>query len=45
MKNQSRRGFTLMEMMMTALIAGILAAVALPGYVRTKERSYWQEAE
>lgn len=30
---------------MTALIVGILAAIALPGYVRTKERSYWQEAE
>lgn len=39
------RGFTLIEMMMTVVIVGILAAIAIPGYLRTKERNYWQEAE
>lgn len=39
------KGFTLMEIMITVVIIGILAAMALPGFGKTRERSYWQQAE
>lgn len=40
-----RHGFSLLELLMTVVIVGILAATALPGYIKTRERSYWQQAE
>lgn len=41
----SLRGFTLMEMLMTVVIVGILAAVGLPNFGKARERSYWRAAE
>jgi len=41
----SRRGFTLIELMMVVIVVGILASMALPQYTKTKERTYWREAQ
>ena len=38
-------GFTLHEMMMTVIIVGILAALALPSYRKTIELGYKREAQ
>mgnify|MGYP005729027697 CR=1 FL=1 len=37
--NKSRNGFTLIELIMVMIILGIMAAVAIPRYLETIEKS------
>lgn len=39
-----RQAFTLIELIAIVVILSVVAAVGLPSYSRTMERSYWQEA-
>jgi prepilin-type N-terminal cleavage/methylation domain-containing protein len=39
MKLNSRRGFTLVEIMVVVAIIALLAAIGLPGYLRARKRS------
>ena len=41
----SRSGFTMMEIMITLVIVGMLAGLAIPGYFRTVEQSRSNEAK
>lgn len=39
-----RRGFTLTEVLMTVVIIGILATMAIPQYNKTLEQTYWRQS-
>lgn len=41
---QSRRAFTLMELLITIAMIGILSSMAVARYGKTVERGYWQSA-
>lgn len=40
-----RAGFTLLELLFTAMIVGVMAAAAIPTYTKAIERTYWQNAQ
>lgn len=40
----TRRGFTLTEVLMTVIVIGILASMAIPNYARTIQQGHWRLA-
>ena len=42
LRAERRSAFTLIELIITVVIVGILTSMAIAGYQRTMERGYWQ---
>lgn len=42
---KAQAGFTLMELLIAVAIIAIMAAAAVPGYQKTTERTYWNQAQ
>lgn len=40
-----KRGFTMMELMITVVVLGILASIAIPQFQKTLARQHWQRAQ
>ena len=43
-RSKNLTGFTLTELLVAVVVAGVLAAVAVPMYQKTVERNYWRVA-
>lgn len=44
MPGAEKRGFNLVELIITVLVAGVLATLAIPGFSKMKENAFDQEA-
>ena len=40
-----RRAFTITEVLITVAMVGIIAAIAVPNYIKTVELGYWRSAQ
>jgi prepilin-type N-terminal cleavage/methylation domain-containing protein len=45
LKNNKERGFTLLELLITVLIVGIMSVISIPAYVATVDKFHYAEAK